>query len=223
MITLLPPPADSPLYRNLAFPCPVHSFVLGYFIKGFHKEMFFSKKCVEAVEGNKLVYICEFGKIRKMCSQHVIVHVQTQLTCLPSQPFPPITSLSVNSHCATKHHLGDDWGWPCLHMTTWRCWLRNTNAIPCSGILFKSSVLCKENLHPDIDSINLMLCRSGCNTFYLVNNPIQHCLIILNCNLHDVLDYQIFFLFFYQQITFFFSQFKYPTTAYRPVQFGIYL
>lgn len=77
MIAFLLPAAYSPLYRNLAFPCPDHSFVLGYFVKDFHKEMFFSKKCTEAVEGNELVCICEFGKIRKMCSQHVIVHAQT--------------------------------------------------------------------------------------------------------------------------------------------------
>lgn len=50
--------------------------MLGYFVKGFHKEMFFNKKCIEAVEGNKLVYTYEFGKIRKLCSQHVILHVQ---------------------------------------------------------------------------------------------------------------------------------------------------
>lgn len=62
MITVPPPPADSPFYRNLAFPCPVHLFVLEYFVKVFQKEVFFSKKCTEAIKVNKLVYICEFGK-----------------------------------------------------------------------------------------------------------------------------------------------------------------
>lgn len=104
MITFLPPPADSPLQRNLAFPCPVHSFVLRYFVKGFHKEMFFSKNCIKPVKENKLVYICHFCKIRKVCSQHVIAHVQTWLTCHPSWPFPPLTSVSLDSHCAQSAH-----------------------------------------------------------------------------------------------------------------------
>lgn len=77
MITFLPPPAESPLYGNSASPCPTHSFVLGYFVKSFHKEMFFNKKCIEVAEGNKSVCFCEFGKIREMCSQHAVIHVQT--------------------------------------------------------------------------------------------------------------------------------------------------
>ena len=84
VITFFPPPADSPLWGNSAVPCPTHSFVFGYFVKGFHKEMFFNKKHIEAVEGNKLVGICEFGKTRKMCSQRVIMCVQKGCTCHPA-------------------------------------------------------------------------------------------------------------------------------------------
>lgn len=83
-ITFLLPPADSSLRRNLASPGLDHSFVLGYSVRGFLlKEMFLNKKCIEAEEGNKLICICEFGKIRKMYSQHTMVHVQTRLVHHP--------------------------------------------------------------------------------------------------------------------------------------------
>lgn len=64
MITFLLPPADSPLQGSWASRSPAHSFVLEYFVKGFHEEMFFNKKYIEAVEGNRLVDNCEFGKTR---------------------------------------------------------------------------------------------------------------------------------------------------------------
>ena len=96
VITFFPPPADSPLWGNSAVPCPTHSFVFGNFFKGFHKEMFFNKKHIEAVEGNKLVGICEFGKTRKMCSQRAIMHVQKGHTCYPCRPPPLLTVLPLH-------------------------------------------------------------------------------------------------------------------------------
>lgn len=140
------------------------------------------------MEGNKLVYICGFCKIRKMCSQHVLMHVQTWLTCHPSQSLPPLASLSLVSHCAQgiiewAHGHG-----PCFHVTTSRSWLRNTNTIRCQGKRFKNSMRYMETLHPDACPVNIMFCRCNCNIFYLANNTIQQC-VISNYNFHDVLSY----------------------------------
>lgn len=87
VITFSPLPGYS---QNLAFLGPVHPSVLGWCVEGFHKEMFFSKKCIQSVEGNKLVCICGFCKIRKVCSQPVLMRVQTWLTCHLSQSLPTL-------------------------------------------------------------------------------------------------------------------------------------
>ena len=65
--------------------------------------LFFNKKCIEAVEGNKSMYICEFGKIRNVCSGRVILHVQTWLTCHSCKPPPAPGILSLDFHSAPQH------------------------------------------------------------------------------------------------------------------------
>lgn len=95
--------------------------MLEYFVKGFHEEMFFNKKYIEAVEGNKLVDNCEFGKTRNNVFS-ACDHARSDLAHLPPLQATPAPHLSSS---VPEHRLAGMTGNGCdFHVTTEGRWGR---------------------------------------------------------------------------------------------------